>query len=185
MVIIKANLWITRRFRYNLEEYKDKIARQLLVLTLQKVNVKLPSSLDYKARIHSYKECLLSKWWSNQGITILWGRLIIQNNSLKQNKQKPMKGLELFNTVEGIIKRTYIYLIFKHLLTPPTPAWCMDQDLVKFNLIKMHRNKWIIEVEEWMWLPVRPLLEYIKVVFQICSSKSKIKWVVIANWKPN
>jgi len=142
MGIIKVNLWIIRRFRYNLERTEVMgIARQLLVLTLQKVNVMSPNFPDYKVRQLSFKECLLSKWWSNQDIMILWDPLIIQNNSLKLNKLKPMKDLGLYNTGEGIIKRTYIYLIFRHLRTQPILAWCMALDLLKFNSIKMHHSK--------------------------------------------
>jgi len=72
MEIIKVNLWIIRRFRYNLGRFKEEmeIAHQLLVLTLQKVSVTSPNFLDYKGQQHSYKECPLSKWWNNQDITI-------------------------------------------------------------------------------------------------------------------
>jgi len=150
MEIIRVNLWITRRFRYNLEGYKEVIAHQLLVLTLQKTNVKLPSSQDYKARQLSFKECLPSKWWSNQDITISWDLSITQNNSLRPSKQKLMRGLELLSMVEETTKRTYIYLIYRHLLTQPTLAWCTEMDFLKFNSIKTHHSKWIIVGEVWM-----------------------------------
>ena len=123
-------LRLTRLFRRSLQDLKGRRPTTTFLGSTQVVKVNRLTAI-IKWRLWT-KVDLIRIWWSRHATTILCGPLTILSNSSKQSrlKQQPMNvSNTIMASLEEITKRTYIYLISRHLPIPQILVLCISNNM--------------------------------------------------------